>query len=34
MLTLLVEGEKKFYKSCEANVLEATDIKIKNWRLM
>ena len=33
MLTLLVDGEKMFYKFCEANVVEATDIQIKNWRL-
>ena len=27
-----LEGEKKCYKFCESNVLEATDIQSENWR--
>ena len=26
--------KKRFYKFCEANVLEARNIQIKNWRLL
>ena len=29
LLTSPVEGKKMFYKSCEANVLAATDMQIK-----
>ena len=25
--------KKMFYKSCESTELEATDIRIKNWRV-